>query len=337
MSLRIALLGATGLVGREMMRIMESRGLGLDLFRPLGSSRSAGSKVFFSGRDWTVEEVFDDSFEDIDIALFSAGGDVSRKWAPVAAGKGAVVIDNSSAWRMDDGVPLVVPEINPQEILRRPKGIIANPNCSTIHGVMALYPLHAAAGLLEFVVTTFQSVSGSGWRGLQELDKESRLALDGKAKEAESLVSSYPKVIAFNVIPQIGSFSSGDFTDEEWKMVRESRKILALPDLKVDCTCARVPVMMGHSLSLSARFEKPISPDEAREILSKSPGISLLDGSGPFVYPTPLDISGLDDVFIGRIRRSMVFKNGLDLWVCSDNIRKGAALNAVQIAELLIR
>lgn len=335
--MRIALLGATGLVGREMMKIIESRGLPVEDFRPLASCRSAGSSVTFMNREWTVEEVSPRSFDGTDIALFSAGGEASIKWAPAAVRAGAAVIDNSSAWRADPEVPLVVPEINKKAAFDRPKGIIANPNCSTIHAVMALYPLHRAAGLLGFVVTTMQSVSGSGQKAIQELEDESRLMLEGNSEAAFRLASVYPRPIAFNALPQVGTFGGDGCTDEEKKMANESRKILNLPDLKVDCTCTRIPVVRGHSLSVAARFREPLPPGDARDLLSRSPGIRLMDDPDASVYPTPLDVSGTDFVHVGRIRKSSVFRNGLDFWISSDNIRKGAALNAVQIAEILFR
>ncbi len=334
--MRVALLGATGLVGREMIKTMEERGLPVEEFRPLASSRSAGAEVSFGNREWTVREVSPDGFEGVDVAIFSAGGDASRKWAPVAAERGAVVIDNSSAWRMDPEVPLVVPEINGFAAANRPKGIIANPNCSTIHGVMGLFPLHRAAGLKKFIVTTLQSVSGSGWKALVELEEESRMVLAGDVDGADDRASVYPHRIAFNAVPQVGSFDGEGYTDEEWKMVNESRKIMGIPDLKVDCTCTRVPVMRGHSLSVSAQFGRSISPEEARDILSSAPGVRLMDDPSSSVYPLASIAAGTDPVYVGRIRKGLVFENGLDFWVSSDNIRKGAALNAIQIAELLV-
>ncbi len=334
--MRIALLGATGLVGREMIKTIEERGLAVEEFRPLASARSAGSTVSLNGRDWTVQEVSPEGFAGIDVAIFSAGGDASRKWAPVAAERGAVVIDNSSAWRMDPEVPLVVPEINGQAAKDTPKGIIANPNCSTIHAVMALYPLHKAIGLRSMVVTTLQSVSGSGWKAVVELEEESRLVLEGKSSDADKRASVYPHRIAFNAVPQVGSFDDQGYTDEEWKMVNESRKIMSVPELKVDCTCTRVPVMRGHSLSIAAQFDRAVSPEEARAILSGAPGVVVRDDPSSSVYPLAIEADGTDPVYVGRIRRNLALENGLDLWVSSDNIRKGAALNAVQIAELLV-
>lgn len=334
--MRVALLGATGLVGREMIKTLEERKLPIDEFRPLASSRSAGKSIDFAGKKWTVQEVSPEGFDGIDVAIFSAGGDASRKWAPVAAKKGVVVVDNSSAWRMDSQVPLIVPEINGHEAKNVPKGIISNPNCSTIHGVMALYPLHKVAGLTGLVITTMQSVSGSGWKAVVELEEESRLALEGKFDEADERATCYPHRIAFNAIPQVGSFDDQGYTDEEWKMVHESRKIMSAPDLKVDCTCTRIPVMRGHSLSISAQFDRPISPEEARKILSSAPGVVVKDDPSASVYPMAIEAAGTDPVYVGRIRRNLALDNCLDLWVSSDNIRKGAALNAVQIAELLI-
>ncbi|MCF4114953.1 MULTISPECIES: aspartate-semialdehyde dehydrogenase [Dethiosulfovibrio] len=333
--MRVAVLGATGLVGKEMIATLEARCFPVDDFRPLSSPRSAGTKVRFDGRDWEVQAVSPEGFDGVDVAIFSAGGDASRKWAPVAAERGAVVVDNSSAWRMDPQVPLVVPEINKKAVEDRPKGIIANPNCSTIHGVMALYPLHKEAGLSRMIVTTLQSVSGSGWKALVELEDESRMVLDGNVEGADERASVYPHRIAFGAVPQVGSFDDQGYTDEEWKMVNESRKIMGAPELKVDCTCTRVPVMRGHSLSITAQFERKISPSEARAILADAPGIVLKDDPSSSIYPLATDAAGTDPVYVGRIRESLSLENGLDLWVASDNIRKGAALNAVQIAELL--
>ncbi|PIE55451.1 MAG: aspartate-semialdehyde dehydrogenase [Dethiosulfovibrio peptidovorans] len=334
--MRVAVLGATGLVGREMLATLESRKYPVDELRPLASARSAGSSVHFCGREWRVAEVSPEGFDGVDVALFSAGGGTSKTWAPVAAERGAVVIDNSSAWRMDPDVPLVVPEINGASAVHRSKGIIANPNCSTIHAVMVLYPLHRSARLRRFVVTTLQSVSGSGWKAVEELEEESRLVLDGQADTADRRASVYPHRIAFNAVPQVGTFDEDGVTDEEWKMVNESRKIMGVPDLSVDCTCTRVPVMRGHSLSITAQFDQAISPDQAREILGSAPGVILRDDPHSSVYPLAISAARTDPVYVGRIRASQFLENGLSLWVASDNIRKGAALNAVQIAELLV-
>lgn len=333
--MRVAVLGATGLVGREMLKTLEERSFPVDELVPLASARSAGTEVEFNGKKWVVKEVSPEGFEGVDIAIFSAGGGTSLKWAPVAAEKGAIVIDNSSAWRMNEDVPLVVPEINPDKAKNPPIGIIANPNCSTIHAVTALSALNNAAGLERFTVTTLQSVSGSGWKAVVETEEESKLVLAGDEKGADELASVYPHRIAFNVIPQVGSFDDDGYTDEEWKMINESRKIMELPDLKVDCTCTRVPVMRGHSLSITAQFAREFSPEEARSVLSKADGVVLVDDPANDSYPLASDAAGKDPVFVGRVRKSLAFDNSLEIWVVSDNIRKGAALNAVQIAELL--
>lgn len=328
--MKIAVLGATGLVGREMLLTLEKRKFPVRELIPLASSRSAGQKISFDGGDVEVREVAAELFEGVDIALFSAGGDASRRWAPDAAKRGAVVIDNSSAWRMDPEVPLVVPEVNP-EAVKMHAGIIANPNCATIQAVMVLKPLHDAAGLREFSAVTFQSVSGTGREALEELSKNSMTVLAGGAGSPHV----YPHDIAFNVIPHIGSFDEDGVSEEEWKMVRESRKILGLPDLKVRCTATRVPVFRGHSEAVCAGFERTVTPEQARTILEAAPGVTVMDDPGKNIYPLAVDAKGRDDVFVGRIRRDGADARGLMFWVVSDNLRKGAALNAVQIAELL--
>ncbi|GAB6279965.1 MAG: aspartate-semialdehyde dehydrogenase [Thermovirga sp.] len=330
--MRVAVLGATGLVGREMLLVLEQRSFPVTDLVPLASSRSAGGKVDFAGEDWVVREVGPGVFDNVDIALFSAGGEASRRWAPEAARRGAVVIDNSSAWRMDPEVPLVVPEVNPWT-LRNHSGIIANPNCATIQAVVVLKPLHDAACLREFSAVTFQSVSGTGRAAMEELSGNSSSFLSGDGKNAGKV---YPHDIAFNVLPHIGLFDEEGASDEEWKMIRESRKILALPDLGVRCTATRVPVFRGHSEAICANFEKPLAPAEARRILGMAPGVSVLDDPCRNLYPLARDAEGRDDVFVGRIRRDTGNGNGLMMWVVSDNLRKGAALNAVQIAELLV-
>lgn len=328
---RVAILGATGLVGREITRVLEQRRFPVSTFLPLASERSAGTKVEFGGESYTVEAVNDRSFQDIDIALFSAGGSTSKRWAPIAVSAGATVVDNSSAWRMAPTVPLVVPEINPEDI-KLNRGIIANPNCSTIQAVVALYPLHKKAGLRYISVSTYQSVSGTGAKALSTLVSGSREILEG-CKPQDGIVYPYP--IAFEMLPHIGSFDDEGISEEEWKMVRESRKIMHIPDLEVSCTTVRVPVFRGHGETIVARFERPISPDEAREVLRNAPGVELMDDPKNSVYPRPRHADGKDEVFVGRIRRDTGMEGALAMWVVADNIRKGAALNAVQIAELL--
>ena len=329
--MKVAVLGATGLVGREMLAVLEQRDFPVDELVPLASARSAGRKLSFRGGEWTVREVCESAFEGVQLALFSAGSEASRQWAPVAASRGAVVIDNSSAWRMDPAVPLAVPEVNPH-VLQKHRGIIANPNCATIQALVALFPLHREADLESFNAVTFQSVSGTGAAALEELREGSEAFLSGKAFQPKV----YPCPIAFNAIPQIGSFDEEGISQEEWKMVNESRKILELQDLPVSCTTVRVPVFRGHSEAITARFRKPLSPERAREILRNAPGVILLGGGAPEVYPTALDVPGTDAVAVGRIRRDTGSNRGLALWVVADNLRKGAALNAVQIAEKLI-
>lgn len=328
--MKVALLGATGLVGTEMLLTLEERNFPVSELVPLASSRSAGSTVSFNGRDWMVREVSTEAFNGVDVALFSAGGEASLRWAPEAAAKGAVVVDNSSAWRMDPETPLVVPEVNPEEAYRH-KGIIANPNCATIQAVVALKPLHDAAGLSEFSAVTFQAVSGTGRAALGELSDASRAVLAGDGFDHRV----YPHNIAFNVLPHIGDFDEEGISGEEWKMIRESKKIMGLPELRVSCTTTRVPVYRGHSESLTACFDKSISPREARTILEKAPGVAVADGPENALYPLARDAAGRDDVFVGRLRRDTARKNCLSMWVVSDNLRKGAALNAVQIAELI--
>ncbi|MDR1917268.1 MAG: aspartate-semialdehyde dehydrogenase [Synergistaceae bacterium] len=329
--MKVAVLGATGLVGREMLRVMEQRRFPVDKLVPLASERSAGKTVEFHGEPQVVCAVSDEHFKDIDVALFSAGGSISRRWAPVAAASGAVVIDNSSAWRMDPTVPLVVPEVNPEDI-KLNKGIIANPNCSTIQAVVALYPLHKKYGLNYVSFTTYQSVSGTGREALLTLEAGSRHVLEGREPSSPMV---YPYPIAFDLLPHIGAFDSDGVTEEEWKMVRESQKIMHLPDLKVSCTTVRVPVFRGHGESIIAHFDRSASPEEARLILSESPGVVVQDDPANSIYPRPRYCEGKDPVFVGRIRSDTGKDGALAMWVVSDNLRKGAALNAVQIAELL--
>ena len=327
---RVAVLGATGLVGREIMKVLEQRKFPVSEFVPLASERSAGTTVEFNGKPYTVQAVNEDSFKNVDIALFSAGGGTSKRWAPIASASGAVVVDNSSAWRMDPTVPLVVPEVNAADI-KLHRGIIANPNCSTIQAVVALYPLHVKAGLTYAAVSTFQSVSGTGTKAIAELDEGSRAALDDKTFRP----AVYPHGIAFNLLPHIGAFDDEGISEEEWKMVRESQKIMHAPDLRVSCTTVRVPVFRGHGETIIAKFEKHLSPEEAREILSNAPGVTVVDEPARALYPMPISSEGMDSVFVGRIRRDTGLDDAISMWVVADNIRKGAALNAVQIAELL--
>ncbi|WP_456463709.1 aspartate-semialdehyde dehydrogenase [Persephonella sp.] len=327
----IAILGATGAVGKTMLKVLEERGFPVGEIRLLASEKSAGKEIEFMGIKYKVQPVSPESFEGIDIALFSAGGSRSKQWAPVAAEKGAVVIDNSSAFRMEDDVPLVVPEVNPEDV-KWHKGIIANPNCSTIQMVVALYPIHKAKKIKRVIVSTYQAVSGAGATAIKDLEEETRAYFEGKYYYPEAL----PNHIAFNVIPHIDLFLDNDYTKEEMKMFHETRKIMHAPDINVSATCARVPVFYGHSEAVVIETENPITPEEAREILKNAPGVILEDDPKNNVYPMPIEVAGKDEVFVGRIRKDLAFENGLSMWVVADNLRKGAATNAVQIAELLI-
>ena len=327
----IAVLGATGAVGKVMLKVLEERNFPVGELRPLASEKSAGKEVEFMGLKYKVQPVSPEVFEGIDIALFSAGGSRSKQWAPVAVEKGAVVIDNSSAFRMDDDVPLVVPEVNPEDV-KWHKGIIANPNCSTIQMVVALNPIHKAKKIKRVIVSTYQAVSGAGATAIKDLEEETKAYFEGKYYYPEAL----PNHIAFNVIPHIDVFLENDYTKEEMKMHYETRKIMHAPDINVSATCARVPVFYGHSEAVVIETEDPITPEEAREILKKAPGVILEDDPKNNVYPMPIEVTGKDEVFIGRIRKDLAFENGLSMWVVADNLRKGAATNAVQIAELLI-
>ncbi len=329
---RVAILGATGMVGLQFIKILEQRNFPVSELRLLASGRSAGGKLPFKGNDIIVEEASARSFEDIDIALFSAGSDASRHFAPLAVKQGALVIDNSSAFRMDKNVPLVVPEINPEDIYDH-AGIIANPNCSTIQMVVALYPLHKVKPIKRIVVSTYQSVSGTGKAAISELDRQTRLALEGK----EVIPHVYPHQIAFNILPEIDVFLDNAYTREEWKMAEETRKIMHAPDIGISATCARVPVINSHSEAVNVEFEEPFSPEEARKILASAPGVRILDEPAVNLYPQAISAAGADEVFVGRIRKDVSVENGLVMWIVADNIRKGAALNAVQIAEAMIR
>jgi aspartate-semialdehyde dehydrogenase len=327
----VAIVGATGAVGIEMLRCLEERNFPVGRLTLLASARSAGKRLVFRGEEVAVEELTHGSFAGVDIALFSAGGGISLEYGPSAAAAGAVVIDNSSAFRMDEGVPLVVPEINPEAAAVRPRGIIANPNCTTIITMMALWPLHKAFGLKSVIASSYQAVSGSGAQGIVELESQVQALVEGT--EVEKRV--YAHQIAFNVIPQVDSFTPSGYTKEELKMLNEGRKILGLPELRVTCTCVRVPVYRSHSVSLTATFGVPVSVAAARAAFAGFPGIKLVDDPEIASYPMPLDTTGKDDCLVGRIRVDGVLDNSLALWVVGDQVRKGAALNAVQIAELL--
>ncbi|MBL7989253.1 MAG: aspartate-semialdehyde dehydrogenase [Chlorobi bacterium] len=327
MSYSIAVVGATGLVGRTMLQVLEERNIPVDRLTLLASKNSAGKKVKFRGKNHTVQELTPDSFAGVQIALFSAGGSVSRHYCPIAAAAGAVAIDNSSAWRMDKKVPLVVPEVNPDAALKH-RGIIANPNCSTIQLVVALKPLHEAFGLKRVVVSTYQAISGAGQSGVDQLMAELKGKPPAKPK--------FSRPAAFNTI--FHSFLDGsDYTEEENKMMNETRKIMGLPKLATTMTCVRIPTLAAHAESVNVEFEQPVTLAKARKVLERAEGIVVMDSPAADNYPTVLDAGGRDEVFVGRIRRDASQPNTLNLWVVADNVRKGAATNAVQIAELLIR
>lgn len=330
---RVAIAGATGAVGVEILKCLEQRNFPLADLKLLASHRSVGKKMMFRGREIAVEELAPVSFAGVDIALFSAGGDISRQYAPIAAAEGCVVVDNSSAFRQDDDVPLVVPEINGAAALDHPRNIIANPNCTTIITLMALYPLHLRFGLRMIIASSYQAVSGSGQHGISELQQQVKAIVEGR----EPVCSTYPRQIAFNVLPQIDKFTDTGYTKEELKMLNEGRKIMSLPDLAVSCTCVRVPVYRSHSISCVAQFEKPVDVESARACFVGMPGVALMDDPERGVWPTPLDSTNGDTCYVGRIRKDMAIPNALNLWVVGDQVRKGAALNAVQIAELLVR
>ena len=329
---RVAIVGATGLVGQEFIRILEQRNFPMSSVRLLASNRSAGRKLFVRHEEIEVEETVPESFENIDIALFSAGGDTSRHFSPMAARAGAVVVDNSSAFRMDPGVPLVVPEVNPEDI-KWHRGIIANPNCSTIQMVVALYPLHKVNPIKRVIVDTYQAVSGTGSVAVEELTTQTKQVLEGQ----EVVSSVYPHQIAFNVLPEIDVFLDNAYTKEEWKMVEETRKIMHANEIAISATCVRVPVFTGHSEAVNIEFSRPMSPDEARQILARAPGVKVLDDTTVSLYPHAWLAAGTDEVYVGRIRQDASHPSGLAMWVVSDNLRKGAALNTIQIAEEMTR
>lgn len=330
-NMNVAIVGATGAVGVEILSCLETRNFPLASLKLLASKRSAGKQVAFRGQTLTVEELTPESFAGVDLALFSAGGDISRQFAPIAAAAGCVVVDNSSAFRQDPDVPLVVPEINPEAAFDHPRNIIANPNCTTIITLMALYPLHLQFGLKTVIASSYQAVSGSGQQGIAELEGQVRAIVDGHPVESKV----YPKQIAFNLIPQIDNFADNGYTKEELKMLNEGRKIMSLPELNVTCTCVRVPVYRSHSISVVAQFDKPVDLELARQAFDGKPGIALMDDPSTRTWPTPLDSTNGDTCYVGRMRRDLAIDNALNLWVVGDQVRKGAALNAVQIAELL--
>lgn len=328
----IAVVGATGLVGKEMTSILEERSFPVRRFVPVASARSAGSIVPFQGVDYSVLELKPEVFDGVDIALFSAGGDISKEYAPIAADKGAVVVDNTSAFRMEPDVPLVVPEVNPEDIADyKTRGIIANPNCSTIQMVVVLKPIHDAAGIKRVVVSTYQAVSGAGKEAIDELSNQVRALFN----QQEIDYKVFAHQIAFNCLPHIDKFGDDGYTKEEKKMMLETGKIMHAPEIKVTATTVRVPVFCSHSESVNIELEKELSVQKVRNLLAASPGVKVVDDISENVYPLAIDAVGKDDVYVGRIRKDCTVDSGLDLWIVADNLRKGAALNAVQIAEVL--
>jgi len=329
---RVAIVGATGLVGQEFIKVLIQRNFPVSSMHLLASDRSAGRRLVVNSQEIEVKETVPESFDGIDIALFSAGAEISRYFAPIAVRSGAVVVDNSSAFRMVPAVPLVVPEVNPEDI-KWHNGIIANPNCSTIQMVVALYPLHKVTPIKRIVVDTYQAVSGTGSAAVEELTVQSKQVLEGQT----TIPHVYPHQIAFNVLPEIDVFLDDGYTKEEWKLVEETKKIMHAADIAISATCARVPVFNGHSEAVNVEFSRPMLPDEAQRILIQASGVKVLDDSAISLYPHPWSTAGSDEVFVGRIRRDSSHPNGLVMWVVADNLRKGAALNAVQIAEEMIK
>jgi len=327
----VAILGATGAVGTELLALLDERGFPLANLKLLASERSSGKAIAFAGKELIIEAVTESSFDDIDIVLASAGGSISKKWLPIAAKAGAVSIDNSSAFRMNPEVPLIVPEVNPEAAALH-KGIIANPNCTTILMAVAIYPLHQVQPIQRIVAATYQSASGAGARAMEEVKVQSQAILNDEPAVAEVL----PYPLAFNLFPHNSPMTDNFYCEEEMKMVNETRKIFGDPDIRITATCVRVPVLRAHSESLNLEFAHPFSPDKAREILAAASGVKLVEDFSKNYFPMPIDASGKDDVLVGRIRQDISHPNGLELWLCGDQIRKGAALNAVQIAELLI-
>ncbi|HKS31853.1 MAG TPA: aspartate-semialdehyde dehydrogenase [Chthoniobacterales bacterium] len=326
----IAVVGATGAVGIEMLRVLERRAFPVASIRAFSSKRSAGKWVTFQGEQIPVSQLTHDSFRGMDIALFSAGTPVAREFAPIARDSGAVVIDNSSTFRMESDVPLVIPEINGDDV-KLHRGIVANPNCTTAVALMAIYPLHRAFDVTRVFASSYQAVSGSGARAIAELERQVRAFTENQPAQAEI----YPHPIAFNVLPHVDVFLDGGYTKEEMKMQNEGRRIMHHPEFRASVTCVRVPVYRAHSVAVSAEFSKPISVERAREVLAKAPGLELVDEPARNRYPMPLHVAGKDNCEVGRIRRDCAFENGLAFWVSGDQLLKGAALNAVQIAELL--
>jgi aspartate-semialdehyde dehydrogenase len=333
MGCNLAIAGVTGAVGQEFLKILAEREFPFDSLKMLASSRSAGKKIEFGGKQYVVEELTTKSFTRVDIALFSAGASRSKEFAPAAVEAGAVVVDNSSAFRMDPDVPLVVPEINPQAI-KTHKGIIANPNCSTIIGIVPVWPLHKANPVRRMVVSTYQAASGAGQSAMLELEQQTREVLAGKKPTCKAFAYQ----IAFNVFSHDSALGPNGYNQEEMKMVHETRKIFDCPEIAVTCTCIRIPVLRAHCESINLEFAEPITPDEVRDLLNTAPGVCVLDDRAHNRFPMPIDASGKDDILVGRIRQdeSIPENRGINIWVAGDQLRKGAALNAVQIAEKLL-
>jgi aspartate-semialdehyde dehydrogenase len=327
----VAILGATGAVGAELLQLLEERNFPISQLKLLASARSAGQKIKFRGEWLQVEAVEDGVFEGVDLVLASAGGTASRLWAPQAVAAGAVVIDNSSAFRMDDKVPLVVPEVNPDAVLQH-QGIIANPNCTTILMSVAIWPLHQVQPIQRVVAATYQSASGAGARAMEELKVQAQAILNGETPPTEC----FPYPLAFNLFPHNSDLEQNGYCTEEIKMIQETRKIFGVPELRVSATCVRVPVLRAHSEALNIEFKKPFKVEEARQILSNAPGVKLVEDWEQNYFPMPIEASGRDEVLVGRIRQDLSHACGLELWLSGDQIRKGAALNAIQIAELLL-
>jgi aspartate-semialdehyde dehydrogenase len=332
----VAIIGATGAVGQELLHVLERRSFPVASLRPIGSARSAGKSVRFRDESIPVQALDSESFDKIDIAFFSAGGEISRKYVPLACQADAIAIDNSSVFRMEPHVPLVIPEINAEDVGRH-RGLIANPNCTTAIALMALYPLHRVFGVRRIFAASYQAVSGSGTRAIDELKRQTKSAVQERESRPGSTFPAtvYPHPIAFNLLPHVDSFLESGYTREEMKMQNEGRKIMHLPEFSASVTCVRVPVYRAHSVAVCAEFEQPVSVERAQEVLAKAPGIELVDEPQSNRYPMPLNVSGKDNCQVGRVRVDCALENGLSFWVSGDQLLKGAALNAVQIAELL--
>ncbi|HVF53639.1 MAG TPA: aspartate-semialdehyde dehydrogenase [Actinomycetota bacterium] len=341
--MKLAVVGATGAVGTEILRILDERAFPFTELVPVASPRSAGRRLSCQGQEWTVVALAESVFEGVDVALFDVSDELTQEWAPVAASRGALVIDNSAAFRMDPDVPLVVPEVNPGDAHEHPKGIIASPNCTTLAMVVPLAALHREVPVERLILASYQAASGSGRPGVEELwdqiervAKEPDLAREGRAGEVLSAGSTFAHPIAMNVIPQCGSVKQDGYTSEELKLCDETRKIMGLPDLRVTATCVRVPVVVGHGVAVHVEFAGPLSPERARSILADAPGVELLDDPSEANYPTPLHAAGKDPCYVGRVRQDRFDPNAIEMFCVTDNLRKGAALNTVQVAELVL-